>query len=175
MGLKTESPSTPPEAAKPRLDQLYVRYRLRLLAVIRRYVHSADESEDVLQDVFIRVNRGLSGFREESSLYTWLHRIAVNTSLSYLRKHHRRLTQWEPFEHDISHLDSPEEIALANECSERFQESFKTLTDDQQIVFGLRFRDDMSYLSIAEITNVPVGTVRSRLNRVKTIMQQGLL
>lgn len=156
----------------PTIDGLYSRYRLPLLQIIGRYVRCPAEREDVLHDVFLRVHRALPGFRGDSALFTWLYRIAVNTSLNYIRRKSFRLADEtvsvEQLELEVSSADDPELLASAQQCQERMEAVMKQLGWANKDAYLLYSKTGLSYDSIARLLGCPVGTVRSRIARTRS-------
>ncbi|MDA8333644.1 MAG: sigma-70 family RNA polymerase sigma factor [Peptococcaceae bacterium] len=140
---------------------------------------NSEDAEDLAQEVFIKAFYNLSGFRRESSFYTWLHRIAVNTWISWQRKH--RNTSTVPLEKqgvDGSYaMDLPDpaadplDQAQAAELREFFNKALDSLNTEYRAVLVLREIEGFSYEEIAASTSVSVGTVKSRLNRARQILK----
>jgi RNA polymerase sigma-70 factor (ECF subfamily) len=134
---------------------------------------SADEAEDALQEVFLKVHKSLSTFQPSKGAFTtWLHRITVNHCLNRRRK--RRIFALSLDEISptslTSHSPSPES-KLAEE--EAVQQALKRLSEKQRTVAILRYYWELSYAEIAQILDIPVGTVKSRLNlALKTLRKE---
>ena len=159
------------------------RYQDRLYNAIYRLVGSADDARDLLQDTFVKAYENLGTFRGGSSLYTWLFRIAVNTSLS-----HRRKRKWlqvgapGPGEDganpvaavpDASAAD-PADGLVAAEVEAGVQQALESLDDEHRTVVVLRDLQHCDYHEIAEILEVPTGTVKSRLHRARLMLREKL-
>ena len=114
---------------------------------IRRLVVSHEDAEDVLQEVFIRVYRGWEQFRGESSLSTWIYRIATNESLRLLntRKNEGTVSSEEVQEELMGKLKASDYIDYENELAVKFQEAILSLPEKQRLIFNLRYYDAVSY------------------------------
>ncbi len=160
---------------------LVTRYEGRLYGTLVHTVGSVHEARDVAQEAFVLAFQKLNTFRQESSFYSWLFRIAYNTAVS----RHRRLrgetasvdairetTGTEPTDHrpesDPAHqLHTTERQALVHTALSELAEEFRT-------VIILREMEGLSYEEIAQIVEVPVGTVRSRIHRARTELREKL-
>jgi RNA polymerase sigma-70 factor (ECF subfamily) len=163
--------------AQPSFEYLYRNYRQPLLALIGRYIRCTSEREDVLQDVFIRVHSALPNFRGESSHYTWLYRITVNTALNHLRRQSTRLTkalQCEDWELDTVDPNSPEALAMAQELETQIAQVMRQLDWVNKDAFLLYSRIGLTYDAIAQLLDCPVGTVRSRISRTRINLHQSM-
>jgi len=159
------------------------RHQDRLYNTIYRLVGSAEDARDVLQDVFVKAFENLERFRGGSSLYTWLFRIAVNTSLS-----HRRKRRWvslgaggpddadppgRPPLADPAPSD-PSDGVMAAETERLVQEAIDSLDAEHRTVVVLRDVQHCDYREIADILDVPTGTVKSRLHRARLLLRERL-
>lgn len=153
--------------------QLLVRrFRKKIFSVAFGITLDAEESRDIVQDVFFQVYRSILDFRGDASLSTWLHRITVNRCLNWKRRWARRL-QWfkTPGGHDekivdeepASDLPSPEKRLVNAQTRELIDQALKKLSDQSRTVFVLRELEGLTYEEIAYVTSIRLGTVRSRL------------
>lgn len=160
------------------IDWLYSSYRQPLLRIIGRYVRCPAECEDVLHDVFLRVHRALPGFRGDSAHFTWLYRIAVNTSLNYIRRRSFRQSQEgvsaEEIELEVPTADSPEALAIAQQCQDQVDAVMRQLDWTNKDAYLLYSQIGLTYESIAQLLGCPVGTVRSRISRTRINLRAGL-
>jgi RNA polymerase sigma-70 factor (ECF subfamily) len=152
------------------------RYQDRLYPSILRLMGSPEDAQDVLQDAFVRAFQKLDQFQGESSFYTWMYRIAVNTALSEHRKHRDRggSPRLEPATLGLAVEpadESPEtDPAFALERLEReimVQSALDELGPDHRAVVVLKDFDGRRYEEIAALLDIPIGTVRSRLHRAR--------
>ncbi len=142
-------------------NQLIRKYEVKIYHLIRKMVIDHDDANDLTQETFIKVWNNLHRFREQSQLYTWIYRIAVNESLGFLGNKRRKF--FLPI-NDISKelagkLDnggfSGDEIQL------KLQKALLKLPDKQRLVFNMKFYDDMTYEQISEIVGTSVGALKA--------------
>ena len=157
-------------------DFLVLRYQHRVAGLISRFVQNPQEIEDISQETFIKAYRALSLFRGDSSFYTWLYQIAVNTAKNYLASKNRRLTmasvEVEEAEHgDIApalrDTDDPESELEMERLKAVIDAAIGELPEELRTAFTLREFSGMSYEQITEVMDCPVGTVRSRIFRAR--------
>jgi RNA polymerase sigma-70 factor (ECF subfamily) len=157
-------------------DMLVMKYQHRIMGLISRYVHDADEVQDVAQEAFIKAYRALPRFRGDSAFYTWMYRIAINTAKNHLVSRSRRppgtdveLEDAEYYEGGgaLRELENPENALFGDELKGVVESAIGNLPDDLRTAVTLREFDGLSYEDIAEIMDCPVGTVRSRIFRAR--------
>jgi len=137
-------------------------YQERLYWHIRKIVLSHHDTDDVLQNTFVKVWKGLKNFRWDAGLYTWMYRIATNESLNYLNDKKRR---------GFGSGDDVEDILLSNleadeyfdgdEIQKQLQRAIIKLPEKQRIVFNMKYFDDMKYSEISEILETSVGALKA--------------
>jgi RNA polymerase sigma-70 factor (ECF subfamily) len=149
------------QAALPPINELYRLHRRRALAIARRILQDADEAEDVVQEVFVRLYSQKVRFDGKAACSTWLHRILVNSSINCLRAHKRR----GKLESSPQQEEGPEEALLGDERHELFLKALGQLSEQHQTVLTLRELRGFSYPEIAQLLRLPEGTVKSALNR----------
>lgn len=144
---------------------------------IRRLVVSHEDAEDVLQEVFIRVFRHLGQFRSESSLSTWIYRIATNESLRLLnsRKEEGNIASEEVQEELINKLQASDYIDYENELVVKFQEAILNLPEKQRLVFNLHYYDELEYEEIARILDSKVETLKVNYHYAKEKIKEYIL
>tara|TARA_B100001173_G_scaffold249183_1_gene219823 strand:- start:65 stop:688 length:624 start_codon:yes stop_codon:yes gene_type:complete len=160
-------------------DLLVLKYQSRLIATAFKYVKERQLAEDIAQEAFIKSYKSIDSFREESSFYTWVYRITVNTAKNYLVSAKRRdevvingLSQDDSFYPEKLDIDSPQEILKANELRDLIFETLSSLGEETRTALSLREFDGLSYEQIAEIIQCPVGTVRSRIFRGREMIEE---
>ncbi|MCQ2253193.1 MAG: sigma-70 family RNA polymerase sigma factor [Bacteroidales bacterium] len=152
------------EATREHAMRIIVKqYGPLLYSRIRSVVETHDETDDVLQNTLIKVWRALPSFRLDSSLYTWLYRIATNESLSYMRRNRRDCS--------ISISDNDIEVSLPSETMEspetgdeiagKLSDAVETLPDKQKQVFCMKYFQEMKYDDMATILNTSVGALKA--------------
>lgn len=144
-------------------------FQMPIYHYIRRLVVSHEDAEDVLQEVFIRVFRHLEQFRSESSLSTWIYRIATNESLRLLnvRKAEAIVSAEEVQEELMSKLKASDYIDYENELAVKFQKAILSLPEKQRLVFNLRYYDELEYEEIARILDSKVETLKVNYHYAK--------
>jgi RNA polymerase sigma-70 factor (ECF subfamily) len=157
-------------------DLLVLKYQHRIFGLISRYVHDADEVQDVAQEAFIKAYRALPRFRGDSAFYTWLYRIAINTAKNYLVSRSRRPpgsdVEIEDAEHyesggGLHEIETPENALFGAELKTVVERAIRELPEDLRTAVTLREFDGLSYEDIADVMDCPVGTVRSRIFRAR--------
>ena len=160
-------------------DLLVLKYQSRLISIAFKYVKERQLAEDITQEAFIKAYKSIDSFREESSFYTWVYRITVNTAKNYLVSLKRKkdflmsdLSEDDSFYLEKLDIESPQEILKANELRDLIFEALSTLGEETRTALSLREFDGLSYEQIAGIVNCPVGTVRSRIFRGREIIEE---
>ena len=160
-------------------DLLVLKYQSRVIATAYKYVKERQLAEDIAQEAFIKSYKSIDSFREESSFYTWVYRITVNTAKNYLLSSKRRdelvisdLSQDDSFYPEKLDIDSPQEILKASELRDLIFETLSSLGEETRTALSLREFDGLSYEQIAEIVQCPVGTVRSRIFRGREVIEE---
>ncbi len=146
-------------------------YQDRLFNAMFHVTGSLEEAEDVVQEAFVQAYLKLDTFQMNSRFYTWVYRIAFNNALSRRRRRKpsqslelaRETSGSEP----VSPLENPQSRMVQTEQIAAVQQAIAELSDDHRAILVLRDMQAMSYEDIAEILNMPLGTVRSRLNRAR--------
>lgn len=168
---------------KSAFDFLVIKYQQKIHSLISRYVHDADEVQDVAQEAFIKAYRALPGFRGDSAFYTWLYRIAINTAKNHLVSRSRRPPGSDVELEDAQYMDAadalrdqetPENAFFGDELKKTVNDALSALPDDLRTAVSLREFDAMSYEEIAEVMECPVGTVRSRIFRAREAIDKSV-
>lgn len=158
--------------------QLVLRYQDRLYNSLARLLGSAEDAQDAVQDAFVQAFVKLDTFRGSSAFYTWLYRIAFNTAMSHVRR--KRPTQSlddQRRDHGREPVDgqpAPDARLDASERAARVHRALAELSAEFREVVVLREIDGCKYDEIADILEVPVGTVRSRLFRARLELRDRL-
>ncbi|MGJ3241586.1 MAG: sigma-70 family RNA polymerase sigma factor [Opitutales bacterium] len=165
-------------------DLLVRNYRERLFGVVYNLTSNREDAADLTQEAFIKAFRSIGRFQGNASFFTWLYRIAVNTTLSYLKKNRKKrffsfeklddeATQAEIVEHFTSKT-SADRSAVAAELQEKLNEAIQKLSLKHRTVVVLFEIEGLSHTDIAEIIGCSEGTVRSRLHYAKLQLQSYL-
>ena len=165
-------------------DKLILQYRERVYSIIYNLCANREDAADLTQGTFIKAFQSINRFQGQSSFFTWLYRIAVNATLTHLRKN--KLRTFFSFER-ITEEDKSSEIlealtdkrgadreAFVKELQEKLNEALQKLSINHRMVVTLFEIDGLSHNEIAEIMNCSVGTVRSRLHYAKQLLQAEL-
>ena len=152
-------------------------YAERLYWHIRRFLNSHEDTNDLLQEIFIKVWSALPTFRGDSRLYTWLYRIATNEILNFLRR--QKFKALVSFESTSAMLERKidEDIYFnGDELQRELHKAIQRLPEKQRIVFSLRYFDEMKYEEISEITDTSVGALKASYhhayNKIKEELQK---
>jgi len=143
-------------------DLIVRTYGERLYWHIRKMVISHDDANDVLQNCLVKAWNGLSSFREESKLYTWLYRIATNEVITFLKKHRTR--QFQPLcqvSRKLSDTLHADPLFDGDALQLKLQKAILTLPNRQRQVFNMRYFDELKYDEISEILGTSVGSLKA--------------
>lgn len=144
------------------LSHLIAKYQQRLYWHIRKIVIDHDDSDDVLQNTFIKIWKGLENFKGESQLYTWIYRIATNEALTLLRqKQKRQTTSINPIEYELSKNLESDNYFTGDEIQLKLQQAILTLPEKQRLVFNMRYYDETPYEQMSEILETSVGALKA--------------
>jgi RNA polymerase sigma-70 factor (ECF subfamily) len=166
---------------------LVERYQDRMFGLVRHYTKNPVEIEDIVQDTFLKAFARLASFQQQSSFYTWLCRIAINTALDFHKRHGRnpvqavedpelataadradRVGRSSPVQAPDARLEQREIQRITQEVLEELPEIFRT-------VLVLREFEDMAYQDMADVLGISIGTVESRLFRARARFKDKLL
>ena len=137
-------------------------YQERLYWLVRKMVLNHDDTNDVLQNVFIKVHRNIQQFEGKSKLYTWLYRIATNETLTFLdRQKKRKVLGLEDTETNIANNLQADEYFDGDEAQIKLQIALKQLPPKQQLVFSMRYYEELSYNEISQILETSVGALKA--------------
>lgn len=137
--------------------------------MIYNMTNNAEITKELAQDVFTNAWRGFKSFRGDSAIYTWLYRIALNTVFRYRREQARqaKIVSIDDITHPMAE-GNPERFVVKKSEAELIKSMVYLLPRKYQEVLVLRYYEDCDYSTIAQILGIPIGTVRSRLNRTIT-------
>ena len=159
--------------------ELVCRYQDRLFNTVFRLLGNAEDAQDVVQEAFLNAYQSLDSFKGHSEFFTWLYRIAYNTAISLKRKQRVTLslsagrggeTNLEPL--DESELTRPGQGLERAEEERRIQAALNRLSPEHRLVLILKDMEGQKYEAMAEILQVPIGTIRSRLHRARTELRE---
>ncbi len=158
--------------------ELVERYQDRLFNTLLRVLGSRDDAKDVAQDAFVQAFVKLETFRGAARFYTWLYRIAMNLALSH-RRRRRPVLSIEAVkegvgDEPVDQNRGPEARMMDGERAAVVQAALAGLGEEHRQILVLREMEDCSYETIAEILQLPIGTVRSRLFRARLVLKEEL-
>jgi len=166
---------------KKAFDVLIMKYQQRIVHVITGFVHDPVEALDVAQESFIKAYRAIPNFRGDSAFYTWLYRIAINTSKNHLTARSRRPPAMDVDAMDatnyydapeLKEFETPESSLMTDELQLVIHDAIESLPEDTATAIKLRELDGMSYEEISQVMDCPIGTVRSRIFRAREAIEQ---
>lgn len=151
-----------PETQNYAFNLLVRQYQKRLYWHIRKILIDHDDTDDVLQNVFIKVWKNLSNFKGEAQLYTWLYRIATNESINFLnqKKKHAGIPLDEVSSFLANKLES-DSYFKGDEIQAKLQKAILTLPDKQRIVFNMKYFDALKYDEMSVILETSVGALKA--------------
>ncbi len=165
--------------ARRNFQQTIVEYQDRLYNLVFRMVGDREEARELTQEAFLRAWAGLVNFRADSAMYTWLARIGMNLALSHLRRRQRRDEQsldavggadcWA----QNREISGPQ-AAQGNEQRQQVAAALGRLGDEHRAVLVLRDVDGLDYEHIAQVLELPLGTLKSRLFRARLALREQL-
>lgn len=154
-------------------DQLVVKYSPRIYGLVYNMTSNHEDTNDLLQDIFAKAYKAIRGFRGKSSFYTWIHSIAVNMTLNFLKKRGRRYhlslddvdasIQNDKEFLELTATSSPVREADLSELQRRLNEAMMKLSEEHRAVVTMFHIQGMPHAEISKILKVSEGTVRSRL------------
>lgn len=152
------------------------KYGPRIYNVALNMVRDEQEAEDVTQEVFIKIYRGISQFRGEARLSTWIYRIAKNACYSHLKKEkkYRDMTEIEDFVHLASNGTNPEEAHIVRDEKLQVRRAVYELPEKHRLAISLYYFHEKSYEEISKIMDVPMGTIKSYIHRAKQSLAKSL-
>jgi RNA polymerase sigma-70 factor (ECF subfamily) len=151
-----------PNTRNQAFNELVASYSRRLYWHIRKILIDHADSDDVLQNVFIKVWRHLDSFKEDSQLFTWLYRIATNESLTFLSQKKKRAgIPLDAVSEFLANDLQNDKYFKGEEIQAKLQRAILTLPDKQRIVFNLRYFEEMKYEQMSQILETSVGALKA--------------
>jgi RNA polymerase sigma-70 factor (ECF subfamily) len=145
--------------------ELVSRYESKVYSLALRMVRNPEDAEDVLQDTFLRAYRGIKSFQGASTFSTWIYRITANSALMRLRK--KQLPTVSIEDQDERETPGPAEQLMTQELQQEMDAAIESLPPEFQQVFILRDVEERSNAEVAEILDLSVAAVKSRLHRAR--------
>lgn len=162
-------------------EELIKPHEKKIYNIALRLVKNEEDAYDLAQESLLKIYKGLNKFEYKSNFSTWIYRITYNTSIDYLRKNSEwSLSLDEEFEGGVKleledTLPTPEAMFEMKITRELIREAVNKLEDTQRTVVVLREIEGLSYEEIAEVTELNIGTVKSRINRGRKKLQETLI
>ena len=160
-------------------EEIILKYQDRLYNLCCHMLGNTHEAEDAAQDTFIKVYQKLKDFKPEASLYTWLYRIAVNTCLDYKKRPFFesifKKAEGDEFVDDAaSDWPSPEKLYESKQIGLALHNSIRKLPSKLRTAIVLKEIEGLSYEEIADILEISIGTVKSRISRARDELKKSL-
>lgn len=161
------------EGEESAFEELVLKYQDRIYNLCRHMLGNTADAEDAAQDTFIKAHQKLKDFKPEASLYTWLYRIAVNTCLDYKKRPFfeslfRKSDEGEEYITEaVSKEPTPEKLYESKQLGLALRKSLGKLSLKLRTAIILKEIEGLSYEEIAEVLDVSIGTVKSRLSRAR--------
>ena len=195
-GLLVSIPPVPPDdhtlvqrarSGDERAFRLLVeRYQKKVYAVALGMVKDREEAMDVVQEAFVKVHRSLDTFKADATFYTWLYRITVNVCIDVIRRRGAMRSDSVEFDervgHDLAEANlgavssqlgsNPEKAVLQRELGEKIQAALEQIPEKHRAILLLRELDGLSYEELAQVLEIPKGTVMSRLFHARAKVQK---
>ncbi len=154
-------------------NELVAKYRDRLMNVIGRMIPSQEESEDIVQETFLRVYQHRQSFDFKHCFSTWLYTIALNLARNELRKR-KKYKFVDIFDMQNAEIEIAVEAKVPTNLGPVLDEVISALPDKYKTAFVLRDIEEMPYEEVAKVLDVPLGTVKSRVNRARLMLREKL-
>lgn len=156
--------------------ELVEQYRDNVYRLAYRMCGNAYDADEAAQEAFVAAWRALPNFRGDAKFSTWLYRMTTNAAIDVMRreKRHQSVGDGEMMEL-ADDADSPQETVERTEQQEAVQKALATLSEEYREVLLLRYMEELDYAEIAEVLQLPSGTVKSRINRAKAALKTALL
>jgi RNA polymerase sigma-70 factor (ECF subfamily) len=154
-------------------NQIVEKYRNRLMSVIFRMIQSSEEAEDIVQETFLRVYQHRNSFDFRHCFSTWLYTIALNLARNELRKR-KRFKFFDIFDMQGKETEIAVEMKLPSNLPQALERAMENLPEKYKTAFLLRDVQELPYEEVAQIMNIPLGTVKSRVNRARAILREKL-
>jgi RNA polymerase sigma-70 factor (ECF subfamily) len=155
-------------------NQLVDRYKDRLMNVIGRMLSSAEEAQDIVQETFVRVYQHRQSFNFQHCFSTWIYTIALNLARNELRKR-KKFKFFDITEMKGNETEFAVEMKLPNRFPEVLGAAVRELPEKYRVAFLLRDIQELPYEEVAKMLGVPLGTVKSRVNRARMMLRDKLL
>lgn len=151
-----------------KFDDVLKEYERPIYHHIRRMVVDHDDTSDIMQETFLKVYQGLGNLRDEKALKLWVYKIATNEALRFLsRRREELLSVVDENELLLGRLADSEYVDYEDKMAVDFQKALLSLSDQQRLVFNMRYYDELSYDEISEVTGCSIGTLKVQYHNAK--------
>jgi RNA polymerase sigma factor (sigma-70 family) len=165
-----------PASKEKAFTAIIKKYQEKLYWHVRRMVVDHDDTNDILQNMFIKVWNSLDNFREDSQLYTWLYRIATNESLTFIEQQKKRSSvSLSDVESGLSNKIKADQNFDANKLEWKLQLAMQSLPEKQRVVFNLRYYDEMPYEEMSRILDTSEGALKASYHHAAKKIEDFLL
>jgi RNA polymerase sigma-70 factor (ECF subfamily) len=138
------------------------KYQKRVYMHIRRILLDHDDTDDVLQNTFIKTWKGLENFKGDSQLFTWIYRIATNESITFLNKKRTKFfIPWVDVENKMAQKLESDTNFSGDKIQLKLQKAILSLPEKQRIVFNMKYYEDLKYEEMSEVTGTSVGALKA--------------
>ena len=156
--------------------ELVEQYRDNVYRLAYRMCGNAYDADESAQEAFVAAWRASPNFRGDAKFSTWLYRLTTNAAIDVMRREKRHQTVGDGEMMELADdADSPQETVERTEQQETVQKALATLSEEYREVLLLRYMEELDYAEIAEVLQLPSGTVKSRINRAKAALKAALL
>lgn len=151
-------------------------YKRRMYWHIRGMVLIHEDADDVLQNVFIKIFKNVQSFKGESALYTWMFRIATNEALSFLKTKAKRMSKsFEALQQDLVEGLKSDPYFDGDQLELKLQEAIISLPEKQQLVFRMKYLQEMKYEAISEVLGTSVGSLKASYHHARKKIETQIL
>ncbi len=151
-------------------NQVYTDHKEFVWWLVSKYVKSTYDREDLFQEVFLKIHRALPGFRGQAAVQTWLYRVTVNTSLSFLKKQ----SNYRKLREVLVNFRLVEKTEMAQDVDESIWQPLNKLNPQQRMILIMSDVEENKLEEIASLLKIPIGTVKSNLHRAREIVKKEL-
>ena len=156
--------------------ELVEQYRDNVYRLAYHMCGNAYDADEAAQEAFVAAWRALPNFRGDAKFSTWLYRLTTNAAIDVMRREKRHQTVGDGEMMELADdADSPQEMVERTEQQEAVQKALAILSEEYREVLLLRYMEELDYAEIAEVLQLPSGTVKSRINRAKAALKAALL
>lgn len=154
--------------------QLVYKYQEQLYTVVHRMTNNHQDTDDILQNTFIKVYRHIDTFQRKSKLYTWIYRVAVNETFTYLEKKKKKQLRKADMSL-VGDVVQSHPLIDGDDISNRLARAIETLPKKQKMVFNLRYFEEMPYQNMADILDTSIGALKASFHHAVKKIEKHVL